>query len=175
MEEYKMNLKDYIANVPDFPIEGIQFKDITPLLSNGKAFQYATNQFVEFTKEVGAELIVGPDARGFIFGCPVATQLGMGFIPVRKPNKLPREVIAYSYDLEYGSNTLCLHKGDIKPGQKCLIIDDLLATGGTIEATIALVEQSGAEVVGIAFLIELEDLEGRKKLEGYNVLSLMKF
>lgn len=170
-----MNLKDYIANVPNFPIEGIQFKDITPLLSDGKAFRYATEQFVNFTKEVGADIIVGPDARGFIFGCPVASQLEMGFIPVRKPNKLPREVISYSYDLEYGSNTLCLHKGDIKKGQKCLIIDDLLATGGTIEATIALVEQSGAEVVGIAFLIELEELEGREKLEGYNVLSLMKY
>jgi adenine phosphoribosyltransferase len=170
-----MNLKDYIANVPNFPIEGIQFKDITPLLSNGKAFRFATEEFIKFTKEVDADIIVGPDARGFIFGCPVASQLEMGFIPVRKPNKLPREVISYSYDLEYGSNTLCLHKGDIKPGQKCLIIDDLLATGGTIEATIALVEQSGATVAGIAFLIELEELNGRDKLEGYNVLSLMKF
>jgi adenine phosphoribosyltransferase len=170
-----MNLKDYIANVPDFPIEGIQFKDITPLLSDGKAFRFATEEFIKFTKEVNADIIVGPDARGFIFGCPVASQLEMGFIPVRKPNKLPREVISYSYDLEYGSNTLCLHKGDIKPGQKVLIIDDLLATGGTIEATIALVEQSGATVAGIAFLIELEELNGREKLEGYNVLSLMKF
>lgn len=170
-----MNLKDYIANVPDFPIEGIQFKDITPLIGNGKAFQYATKQFVEFTEEIGANLIVGPDARGFIFGCPVAAQLGLGFVPVRKPNKLPREVIAFSYDLEYGANTLCVHKGDIKPGQKVLIIDDLLATGGTIEATIKLVEQSGGIVSGIAFLIELVDLNGREKLEGYNVLSLMKF
>jgi adenine phosphoribosyltransferase len=170
-----MNLKDYIANVPNFPIEGIQFKDITPLIGDGAAFKYATDQFVAFTKEIGADIIVGPDARGFIFGCPVATQLEMGFIPVRKPNKLPREVISYSYDLEYGSNTLCLHKGDIKPGQKVLIIDDLLATGGTIEATISLVEQSGAEVAGIAFLIELEDLKGREKLKGYNVLSLMKY
>ena len=170
-----MNLKDYIANVPDFPIAGIQFKDITPLIGNGKAFKYATEKFIEFTKEVGADIIVGPDARGFIFGCPVATHLEMGFVPVRKPNKLPREVISYSYDLEYGSNTLCLTKGDIKPGQRCLIIDDLLATGGTIEATIALVEQSGAEVAGIAFLIELEDLDGISKLEGYKVLSLLKY
>jgi len=170
-----MNLKDYIANVPNFPIEGIQFKDITPLLSDGKAFRFATEEFIKFTKEVKADIIVGPDARGFIFGCPVASQLEMGFIPVRKPNKLPREVISYSYDLEYGSNTLCLHKGDIKPGQKVLIIDDLLATGGTIEATIALVEQSGAEVAGIAFLIELEELNGRDKLDGYKVLSLMKY
>lgn len=170
-----MNLKDYIANVPDFPIEGIQFKDITPLIGNGKAFQHATQLFVDFTKKIGADIIVGPDARGFIFGCPVATQLGIGFVPVRKPNKLPREVISFSYDLEYGANTLCLHKGDIKAGQKVLIIDDLLATGGTIEATIHLIEQSGGIVAGIAFLIELEDLKGREKLKGYNVLSLMSF
>ncbi|MCK5761795.1 MAG: adenine phosphoribosyltransferase [Candidatus Izimaplasma sp.] len=170
-----MNLKDYIANVPDFPIPGIQFKDITPLLSNGKAFKHATDLFVEFTKEINADIIVGPDARGFIFGCPVATQLEIGFIPVRKPNKLPREVIECTYDLEYGTNTLCLHKGDIKPGQRVLIIDDLLATGGTIEATISLVEQSGGTVVGIAFLVELEFLKGREKLQAYNVLSLIRF
>jgi adenine phosphoribosyltransferase len=170
-----MNLKDYIANVPDFPKKGIQFKDITPLIGDGKAFKHATNLFVKFTQEINADIIVGPDARGFIFGCPVATQLEIGFVPVRKPNKLPREVIQYSYDLEYGSNTLCLHKGDIKPGQKVLIIDDLLATGGTIEATIKLVEQSGGIVTGIAFLIELEALKGRDKLKGYNVLSLMKY
>lgn len=170
-----MNLKDYIANVPDFPKKGIQFKDITPLIGNGKAFQYATEQFVNFTKEINADIIVGPDARGFIFGCPVATQLGLGFVPVRKPGKLPREVITVSYDLEYGSNTLCLHKGDIKPGQRVLIIDDLLATGGTIEATIKLVEESGGIVAGMGFLVELVDLEGRKKLEGYNVFTLMQY
>jgi adenine phosphoribosyltransferase len=170
-----MNLKDYIANVPDFPIPGIQFKDITPLIGDGKAFKHATNLFIEFTKKVEADIIVGPDARGFIFGCPVATTLEMGFVPVRKPKKLPREVIEYSYDLEYGSNTLCLHKGDIKPGQKVLIIDDLLATGGTIEATISLVEQSGGIVAGIAFLIELEELNGREKLKDYDVLSLMTY
>ena len=162
-----MNLKDYIANVPNFPIEGIQFKDITPLIGDGKAFQHATNLFIAFTKEIDADIIVGPDARGFIFGCPVATQLGIGFVPVRKPGKLPREVISVSYDLEYGQNTLCLHKGDIKPGQKVLIIDDLLATGGTIEATIKLVEESGGIVAGIAFLIELEFLNGRKTLQSY--------
>lgn len=170
-----MNLKDYIANVPDFPIPGIQFKDITPLIGDGEAFRHATKLFTEFTEKIGADIIVGPDARGFIFGCPVATKLGLGFIPVRKPKKLPREVISFSYDLEYGSNTLCLHKGDIKPGQKVLIIDDLLATGGTIEATIKLVEESGGIVAGCAFLIELDDLNGREKLEGYEVLSLMHY
>ena len=120
-------------------------------------------------------MIVGPDARGFIFGCPVATELELGFVPVRKPGKLPREVISFDYDLEYGSNTLCVHKGGIPQGAKVLIIDDLLATGGTIEATIELVKKSGADVVGIAFLIELTELNGIEKLKDYNVLSLMKF
>lgn len=170
-----MNLKDYIANVSDFPIKGIEFKDITPLIGNGKAFKHATNLFIAFTKEINADIIVGPDARGFIFGCPVATHLEIGFVPVRKPGKLPREVLEFSYDLEYGQNTLCLHKGDIIPGQKVLIIDDLLATGGTIEATINLVEESGGIVAGIAFLIELEFLNGREKLQDYNVLSLMRY
>lgn len=170
-----MNLKDYIANVPDFPKPGIQFKDITPLIGNGEAFRYATEQFIEFTKQIGADLIVGPDARGFIFGCPVATQLGLGFVPVRKPGKLPREVLSYAYDLEYGSNELCVHKGDIATGSKVLIIDDLLATGGTIEAAIKLVEASGATVAGIAFLIELTELNGIDKLKGYDVLALMRF
>jgi len=170
-----MNLKDYIANVTDFPIKGIEFKDITPLIGNGKAFKHATSLFIAFTKEIDADIIVGPDARGFIFGCPVATHLEIGFVPVRKPGKLPREVIEFSYDLEYGKNTLCLHKGDIIPGQKVLIIDDLLATGGTIEATIKLVEASGGIVAGIAFLIELEFLNGREKLQNYNVLSLMRY
>ncbi|MCD6482312.1 MAG: adenine phosphoribosyltransferase [Candidatus Izimaplasma sp.] len=156
-------------------MKGIQFKDITPLIADGKAFKHATDLFVEFTKEIKADIIVGPDARGFIFGCPVATQLGIGFIPVRKPGKLPREVIEVTYDLEYGTNTLCLHKGDIKPGQKVLIIDDLLATGGTIEATISLIEQSGGIIAGIAFLVELEFLKGRDKLHAYNVLSLIRF
>ena len=170
-----MNLKDYITNVPNFPIPGIQFKDITPLIGDGPAFQYATDRFIEFTKQIEADIIVGPDARGFIFGCPVATHLGLGFVPVRKPGKLPREVIEFSYDLEYGNNTLCLHKGDIKKGQRVLIIDDLLATGGTVEASIKLVEQSGGIVVGLAFLIELVELKGKDKLQGYNVLSLMKY
>ncbi|MCF7926044.1 MAG: adenine phosphoribosyltransferase [Candidatus Izimaplasma sp.] len=170
-----MNLKDYITNVPDFPKKGIQFKDITPLIANGKAFRYATLQFKKFAKEIDADIIVGPDARGFIFGCPLAYELEIGFIPVRKPGKLPRETIEYSYDLEYGSNTLCLHKGDIKPGQRVLIIDDLLATGGTMEATIKLVEESGAIVAGLAFLVELEALNGKEKLNGHKYITLMSY
>ncbi|MEG0687034.1 MAG: adenine phosphoribosyltransferase, partial [Erysipelotrichales bacterium] len=169
-----MDLKKYIARVEDFPKEGIIFRDITPLMSDGAAFKYATDKFTEYAKEVDAEVIVGPEARGFIFGCPVATNLELGFIPVRKPNKLPRETVNVSYDLEYGSNTLCMHKGDIKPGQRVIIVDDLLATGGTIKATVELVEQMGGIVVGCAFLIELKELDGRKLLSNYNVLSLME-
>jgi len=170
-----MNLKDYIANVPNFPKEGIQFKDITPLMADGEAYRYATNQMVEFAKTQKAELIIGPEARGFIFGCPVATELKIGFAPVRKPGKLPRETVSFNYDLEYGSNTLCMHKDAIKPGQRVLIVDDLLATGGTVEATIKLIEQLGGVVVGCAFLIELNELNGRKTLGEYDVLSLMQY
>jgi len=170
-----MDLKDYIAIVPDYPQPGISFKDITPLMNDGKAFRYATDRIVEFAKEKKVDLVVGPEARGFIVGCPVAYALGVGFSPVRKKGKLPRETIEVEYELEYGTNVLCIHKDAIKPGQRVLIVDDLLATGGTIGATIKLVEQLGGEVAGAAFLIELSYLEGRKKLEGYDVLALMSF
>ncbi len=170
-----MDLKKYVADVKDFPKEGILFRDITPLMNNGAAYKEATDKIVEFSKENKVDLVVGPEARGFIFGCPVSYALGIGFVPVRKPGKLPREVISYSYDLEYGSNSLCLHKDSIKKGQRVLIVDDLLATGGTVEATIKLVEKLGGVVVGLAFLIELEELKGRDKLKGYPILTLMKY
>ncbi|PID67075.1 MAG: adenine phosphoribosyltransferase [Fusobacteriales bacterium] len=170
-----MNLKNYVADVKDFPKEGILFRDITPLMNDGKAYKEATDKIVEFSKENKIDLVVGPEARGFIFGCPVSYALGIGFVPVRKPGKLPREVISYSYDLEYGSNSLCLHKDSIKKGQRVLIVDDLLATGGTVEATIKLVEELGGVVAGLAFLIELEDLKGRDKLKDYPILTLMKY
>jgi len=170
-----MNLKDYIKIVNNWPIEGVEFKDITPLMADGEAFKYAVDQIIEFAKKQGAEIIVGPEARGFIVGCPVAYALETGFAPVRKPNKLPREVIEVDYGLEYGKNTLTIHKDAVKPGQKVLITDDLLATGGTIEATIDLVEKLGGIVVGCAFLVELGYLKGIDKLEGYDVLSLMKY
>lgn len=169
-----MNLEQYIALVPDWPKEGINFKDITPLMANGEAYKYATQQIVNFAKSREVDVIVGPEARGFIIGCPVAYELGIGFIPVRKPGKLPREVESYEYDLEYGSNILTMHKDAIKPGQRVLITDDLLATGGTIEASIKLVEKLGGIVAGIAFLIELDGLNGISKLEGYDVLTLLK-
>jgi adenine phosphoribosyltransferase len=170
-----MNLKDYIANVPNFPKEGILFKDITPLMQDGKALKYAVDQICDFVEKKQADLIVGPEARGFLFGTPVAAKLGLGFVPVRKPGKLPRETIEFNYDLEYGKNTLVLHRDAIKPGQKVIIVDDLLATGGTIEASIKLVEQLGGEVVGCAFLIELAELNGKDKLVGYDVLSLLTY
>jgi len=170
-----MNLEKFIANVPDFPKEGIQFKDITPLMQNGDAFNFSVQKFLEFAKEVGADVIVGPEARGFIFGCPVASELGIGFVPVRKPGKLPRETVEINYELEYGTNTLSMHADSIKPNQKVLIVDDLLATGGTVDATIKLIEKMKGEVVGLAFLIELDFLEGRQKLEGYNIMSLIHY
>lgn len=159
-----MNFKDYIADIKDFPIEGILFRDVTPLLNDGNAYKAAIEELVEFGRKQGAEIVVGPESRGFIFGCPVATSLQVGFVPIRKPGKLPREYVSKSYSLEYGSNTLCMHKDAIKPGQKVLIVDDLLATGGTIKAAIDLVNELGGEVVGAAFVIELEDLKGRDNI-----------
>ncbi len=170
-----MRLEDYITNVPDFPISGIQFKDITPLIGDKVAYHYAIDQLAHFAQEQQAEIIVGPDARGFIFGSPVAYAIHAGFVPVRKPGKLPRETIQYDYDLEYGKNTLAMHKDAIKPGQKVVIIDDLLATGGTMEATIKLIQAAGGIVAGLGFLIELTDLNGRSKLTGFPVKALISY
>lgn len=170
-----MELKNYIAEIPDFPIEGILFRDITPLLANGEAYKEAIAKFCEFAKEVNADVVMGPESRGFIFGCPVSTELGIGFVPVRKPGKLPRETVSYKYDLEYGSNELHVHADAIKPGQKVLIVDDLLATGGTAEAACKIIEKMGGVVAGVAFLIELADLNGREKLKDYNVYTVMKY
>ncbi|MBQ6654750.1 MAG: adenine phosphoribosyltransferase [Erysipelotrichaceae bacterium] len=170
-----MNFENYIAAIPDYPTEGVLFRDVTPLLQDGEAFKAVCEKFIEFAKQNGAEVIVGPESRGFIFGCPVAYELGIGFVPARKPHKLPRETVSYEYALEYGTNTMEMHKDAIKPGQKVLVIDDLLATGGTIEAANKLIESLGGEVVGCAFLIELEDLKGRERLQNYNVYSLIKY
>lgn len=170
-----MNFKEYITIVDDWPKPGVQFKDITPLMANGKAFKAAVDEITLYAKEKEVDLIVGPEARGFIIGCPVAYELEVGFIPVRKEGKLPREVIKVDYGLEYGQNVLTIHKDAVKKGQRVLITDDLLATGGTIEATIKLVEQLGGIVVGCAFLIELAYLDGMSKLKDYDVLTLMKY
>lgn len=170
-----MDYKKYIKIVKNWPKPGIEFKDITPLMDNGKAFKSAVDEVVYFAKDKEVDIIVGPEARGFIIGCPVAYALEMGFVPVRKAGKLPREVIQVDYGLEYGQNVLTIHKDAVKPGQRVLITDDLLATGGTIEATIKLVEELGGIVVGCAFLIELSYLNGRDKLQGYDMLTLMRY
>ncbi|MFJ7971224.1 adenine phosphoribosyltransferase [Psychrobacillus sp. OK032] len=170
-----MDLKQYVTTVEDWPKPGISFKDITTIMDNGEAYKYATDQIVEYAKKVNVDIIVGPEARGFIIGCPVAYSLGIGFAPVRKEGKLPREVIRAEYGLEYGKDILTMHKDAVKPGQRVLIVDDLLATGGTIDATIRLVEELGGVVVGCAFLIELTYLEGRKKLKDYDICTLMQY
>ncbi|MBM7569552.1 adenine phosphoribosyltransferase [Aquibacillus albus] len=170
-----MDYKKYITIVDDWPKKGVRFKDITTLMDNGTAYKSAVDEIVEYSKVRNIDLVVGPEARGFIVGCPVSYALEVGFAPVRKEGKLPREVIKVDYGLEYGQNVLTIHKDAIKPGQRVLITDDLLATGGTIEATIKLVEQLGGIVVGCAFLIELTYLNGRDKLEGYDVLTLMQY
>lgn len=170
-----MSYKEHITIVKDWPKEGVEFKDITPLMADGKAFKAAVDDIITYAKDLEVDLIVGPEARGFIIGCPVAYALEVGFIPVRKEGKLPREVIKVDYGLEYGENVLTLHKDAVKKGQRVLITDDLLATGGTIEATIKLVESLGGIVVGCAFLIELGYLDGMSKLKDYDVLTLMTY
>lgn len=170
-----MNLKDYVASIEDYPKKGIIFRDITPLMGDGKAFKYSVDLITEFASKKGATIIVGPEARGFIFGCPVATNLGIGFAPIRKPGKLPRQTLEEAYDLEYGSNVLSIHADALKPGDRVVIIDDLLATGGTVKATIKLCERLGAIVVGVACLIELVDLKGKDNLKGYDVYTLMEY
>lgn len=170
-----MNYKDYIATIPNFPEQGIIFRDITPLMMHGKAFKQACHDLSTFAKEMDADVIVGPESRGFIFGCPVAYELEIGFVPIRKPNKLPRKTVSVTYDLEYGSNELHMHEDAIQPGQKVLIIDDLLATGGTVAATIDLIKRSGGIVVGCAFLIELTGLKGREHLKDIPVVTLMSY
>lgn len=170
-----MNLKEYIATVPNFPKEGVMFRDITPILENGDVFRAVIDTLAGHAKRFGANVIAGPEARGFIFGAPVAAKLGLPFIVIRKPGKLPREKIYEDYDLEYGKNTLCIHADSIKPGDKVFIIDDLLATGGTALASCKLVEKAKGEVAGLGFVIDLVDLGGRKALKDYNVLTLVEF
>ncbi|MGE4572346.1 MAG: adenine phosphoribosyltransferase [Candidatus Izemoplasmatales bacterium] len=170
-----MDYSKYIKNVPNFPVEGIQFKDITPLIGDGQAFKACIDEFVDFAKEKQANKIVGPDARGFIVGAPVAYAMAIPFVPIRKPGKLPRETYSYDYDLEYGSNSLSMHKDAIVKGDKVVIMDDLLATGGTLEATIKLVEEAGGQVVGLGFIIELVDLNARNKLDKYPIKVLLKY
>jgi adenine phosphoribosyltransferase len=170
-----MDLKEKVRVIADFPEPGISFKDITTLLQDGKAFCFAINELAAPFKNQEIDVVIGPEARGFVVGTPVAYALGVGFVPVRKPGKLPAEVLRHEYSLEYGKDALEMHKDAIKPGAKVLIVDDLLATGGTTQAVISMVKSLGGEIAGLAFLIELEFLEGRKALSEYNVFSLIKY
>lgn len=170
-----MDLKSKIREVEDFPKEGISFKDITTLLKDGEGFKYAVDKIIEDLKDKNIDVVVGPEARGFLMGTPVAYGLGIGFIPVRKPGKLPHETVNHEYALEYGTDCLEIHKDAIKEGQRVAIVDDLLATGGTMEATAKLIEKLGGKVVAMEFLIELEFLNGKENLKEYHVNSLIKY
>ena len=170
-----MDLKKCVRVIEDFPKEGISFKDITTLLQDGEALKYTIDQIAEDLKDKNVDIVVGPEARGFLMGTPVAYGLGIGFVPVRKPGKLPSEVESYDYGLEYGKDTLEIHKDAIKPGQRVAIVDDLLATGGTMGAAAKLIEKLGGEVVSMQFLIELEELNGRDILSQYHINSLIKY
>ncbi len=170
-----MDFKEHIRVIEGFPIEGISFKDITTLIKDGKVFREMIDVFADRIRELGIDAVAGPEARGFIFGVPVAYALGIGFIPIRKKGKLPAETISLTYDLEYGQDTLELHKDAVKPGMRVALIDDLLATGGTITACKDLLEKAGAQVPYIGFAIELTGLEGRNRLPGYKVDSLVQY
>ena len=170
-----MDLARTIRSVPDFPVEGILFYDITTMLKNPEAFKESVDQLVTHYQGTKIDVVVGVESRGFIFGVPLACELDTGFVPIRKPGKLPADSISESYELEYGTNTLEVHTDAIKKGQKVLIVDDLLATGGTAKATCKLIERLGGEVVGIAFIIELTFLNGREQLQEYNIYSMLQY
>lgn len=168
-------IEEYVRSIKDFPQEGIIFRDVTTVLQDADGLHLAIDSMQDKIKDIDFDLVLGPESRGFIFGVPIAYNFHKPFVPVRKKGKLPCETISMEYELEYGTATIEIHKDAIKPGQKVVIIDDLIATGGTIEAIINLVEQLGGEVVGICFLMELEGLKGREKLEGYRVESVIKY
>ncbi|AFN75989.1 adenine phosphoribosyltransferase [Melioribacter roseus P3M-2] len=170
-----MDLKDYIRTVPDFPKKGIMFRDVTTLLKDGRALNYAVDRLYEISKDRGITKVVGIESRGFILGAALALKLNAGFVPVRKPGKLPAEKLAETYELEYGSDTIEIHKDAIQKGDIVLMHDDLLATGGTMEAACKLVEKLGGKIVQISFLIELSFLKGRDKLSGYEIHSLIDY
>jgi adenine phosphoribosyltransferase len=170
-----MDLREYIRDVPDFPKPGIVFKDITPLLVDPAAFDYAVRALAELAKPLGVELIVSAEARGFIFGGALARELGVGFVPARKPGKLPHETVSVQYGLEYGVDELQLHADALGGGTRVLVHDDVLATGGTAKAKIDLVEKLGGVVAGCAFVVELAFLDGRGTLSGYEVSSLVGY
>ncbi len=170
-----MELSDHVRHIPGFPKEGILFHDIMPMLQNPAALRYAVDTMAGFAQQRNVDIVLGAEARGFILGAALAYALGTGFAAARKPGKLPAKVARCEYALEYGTDALEMHADAIKPGQRVLIHDDLLATGGTAKATIELVEGAGGVVAGLVFLIELTDLHGRERLEGYDVMSLLSY
>lgn len=168
-------VEDYIRSIPDFPEPGIIFRDVTSVLQDAEGLKLSIDEMVKLLDGVNFDVIAGAESRGFIFGMPIAYALGKPFVPVRKAGKLPCETVSQSYDLEYGQATIEIHKDAIKPGQKVVLVDDLIATGGTMEAAAKLVEQLGGEVVKMIFLIELAGLEGRKKLAKYDLASVVSY
>lgn len=171
----QLNLNSYIRVIPDFPKKGILFRDITPLLGNSVAFRETIHRMADAFRDIEISAIVAAEARGFIFAAPLAIELDTSFVPVRKPGKLPHHRHSFSYDLEYGQDTLEMHKDAVQPGQRVLVVDDLLATGGTVGACCKLLEETGAVVAGCAFAIELEGLGGRNKLGDYPIHSVLKY
>jgi adenine phosphoribosyltransferase len=169
------DLKNKIRSIPDFPKKGVIFRDITPVLQDKKAFRFLINELIKPYKNKKIDKVVGIDARGFLLAAPIALKLGAGLCIVRKKGKLPYETVAQNYSLEYGEETIEMHKDSILPGEKVLIVDDVIATGGTLKACVDLVEKLGGKIVGIAVFIELKDLKGREKLKKYRLYSLVKF
>ena len=168
-------LEDYVVTIPDFPEPGIMFRDITSVIQDPAGLKLAVDGLTDLVRDLDFDLVIGPESRGFIFGVPVAYLLGKGFVPVRKKGKLPRETVSQKYDLEYGQAEVELHKDAVRPGQKVVIVDDLIATGGSAEAAAKLGEKLGGQVVRMVFVMELAGLEGRKKLDGYDVESLIVY
>lgn len=174
-EATTIDLKSYIRDIPDFPKSGILFRDITPLLATPAAFHESIRRLADHYRDREVDIIIAAEARGFIFAAPLALELNIGFVPVRKPGKLPAATNSFEYDLEYGTDTLEIHVDGIEAGQRVLIVDDLLATGGTMEACCKLVKQAGARVAGCAFLIELEGLGGAAKIGDHDVFALIRY
>ena len=168
-------VEDYVRTIPDFPEPGIMFRDVTSVLQDPDGLKLAIDSMIQLLDGVEFDVVAGTESRGFIFGMPIAYALGKSFVPVRKKGKLPCETISAEYDLEYGKATIEMHKDAVKPGQKVVLVDDLIATGGTIEASIKLIEQLGGEVVKVLFLMELAGLNGREKLKGYDVASVITY
>ena len=168
-------LEEYVRSIPDFPEPGIIFRDVTTILQDADGLHLAVDSICNMLKDVDYDVVVGPESRGFIFGVPVAYAEHKSFVPIRKKGKLPRETITAKYDLEYGSAEIEIHKDAIKPGQKVVIVDDLIATGGTVEACIKMIERLGGEVVKVIFLMELKGLKGRERLNGYDVASVISY